>query len=107
MNTRGLSCTMLAFVLALAVPAFAHDPKEHAREAAAAKAGPDCDKLRNMDTSGMDRNDPVLLAMQGKCAKHMDDAAHDGHEEGKGTDAPHEDRHDADEASHDGHGGLE
>ncbi|HMM68560.1 MAG TPA: hypothetical protein PKC03_16625 [Dokdonella sp.] len=108
MNSRSLRYTMLALFLALAMPAFAHDPKEHAREAAAAKAGPDCTKLRDMDTSKMDRNDPVLLAMQAKCAGHMDDAAHDGHEEGKdGTREHHEDGHEADQASRDGHGGLE
>lgn len=107
MKSHSLRFTMLAFALAIAVPALAHDPKEHAREAAAAKAGPDCEKLKQMDTSRMDKNDPVLLAMQGKCAKHMDGAAHDGDEKGKRTDDHHEDKHDAAEASHDGHGGHE
>jgi hypothetical protein len=61
-----------------------------------------------MDASKMVRNDPVLLAMQGKCAKQKDGAAHDGHGEGKGgTHLHHEDKHEADEASNDGHGGLE
>lgn len=56
--------------LSLSIPlAYAHDPKEHAKEAAAAKAGPDCAAMKDMDHSKMDPNDPVMKAMMAKCGK--------------------------------------
>lgn len=55
-----------------AMSAFAHDPAEHAKEAAAAKAGPDCSQMQGMDHSKMDPNDPVMKAMMTKCAGSMD-----------------------------------
>ncbi len=55
--------------LSLSIPsAYAHDPKEHAREAAEAKAGPNCAALHDMDHSKMDPNDPVMKAMMARCA---------------------------------------
>lgn len=50
------------------VPAFAHDPAEHKKEAAAAA---DCSKMKSMDMSKMDANDPVMKAMQKKCNEQM------------------------------------
>ncbi len=58
--------TLIAAFLFTAQGALAHDPKEHEKEAAAAKAGPDC---ASMDMSKMDMNDPVMKAMHDKCAK--------------------------------------
>lgn len=55
-------------LLTFAQGAFAHDPAEHAKEAAAAKAGPNCEALKSMDHSKMDPNDPVMKAMMAKCA---------------------------------------
>jgi uncharacterized protein involved in copper resistance len=63
-STRFLS--ILALSLSIPV-AYAHDPKEHAKEAAAAKAGPDCAAMKDMDHSKMDPNDPVMKAMMAKC----------------------------------------
>ena len=45
----------------------AHDPAEHAKEAAAKNAAPDCAAMNDMDHSKMDMNDPVMKAMMAKC----------------------------------------
>jgi len=62
---KTLRLTLATGLLAVGTLAFAHDPAEHAKEAAAAKAGPDC---AAMDHSKMDMNDPVAKAMMAKCA---------------------------------------
>lgn len=59
---------LLTASFAFAQSASAHDPKEHEKEAAAAKAGPDCASMKTMDHSKMDMNDPVMKAMMAKCA---------------------------------------
>lgn len=60
--------TTSAIVLAFSVQAaLAHEPAEHAKEAAAANAAPDCAKMKEMDMSKMDMNDPVVQAMHKKC----------------------------------------
>lgn len=59
-----LRITLAAALFTVAQGAFAHDPAEHAKEAAA-KAGPNC---AAMDHSKMDMNDPVAKAMMAKCA---------------------------------------
>lgn len=63
-NTSSLAAVLLTF----AQGAFAHDPAEHAKEAAAAKAGPNCAAMTSMDHSKMDPNDPVMKAMMARCA---------------------------------------
>ena len=63
------SLTLAAAVFAFAPGAFAHDPAEHAKEAAAAKAGPNCEAMKTMDHSKMDPNDPVMKAMMTKCGQ--------------------------------------
>ncbi len=68
-----LSSLLLALGL-LAVPlAQAHDPAEHAREAAEAKKGPDCSKL---DHSKMDMDDPVAQALMAKCGAAGEHGSH-------------------------------
>jgi len=62
--------------------AFAHDPAEHAKEAAAAKAKPNCTAMKSMD---MSMNDPVMQAMQKKCAAVTKDE-HIDHSNMKGMD---------------------
>ena len=59
--------TLAAAFLSIAQGALAHDPAEHAKEAAAAKAGPNCEAMKSMDHSKMDPNDPVMKAMMAKC----------------------------------------
>ncbi len=49
-STRFLSILAMSVSMPLA---YAHDPKEHAKEAAAAKAGPDCAAMKGMDHSKM------------------------------------------------------
>lgn len=63
-----LTSSLAVVFLTLAQGAFAHDPAEHAKEAAAAKAGPNCEAMKSMDHSKMDPNDPVMKAMMAKCA---------------------------------------
>lgn len=48
---------------------WAHDPAEHAKEAADAKAAAKCESMQKMDMSKMDPKDPVMQAMMQKCAK--------------------------------------
>lgn len=81
--------TLAAALFTVAQTAFAHDPAEHAKEAAAAKAGPDCAAMQGMDHAKMDMKDPVILALMAKCSgtaksTGKQDAAHSGHDT-KGT----------------------
>lgn len=72
--------TLGAAILAVITQsALAHDPAEHAKEAAAAKAGPDCAAMQKMDMSKMDMKDPVMQAMHQKCMKSMP-MDHEGHD---------------------------
>lgn len=63
-----LRLTLAAALFTAAQTTFAHDPAEHAKEAAAANAGPDCAAMQNMDHSKMDMKDPVMMAMMAKCS---------------------------------------
>lgn len=65
-NTR---ITLAVALFSLAQIAFAHDPAEHAREAAEAKKGANCAAMKDMDMSKTDPNDPVMKAMMAKCSK--------------------------------------
>lgn len=57
--------------------ALAHDPAEHAKEAAAAGKAADCSAL---DHSAMDPADPVARALMAKCGmQDGDGGAHEGH----------------------------
>lgn len=95
-----LRLTLATSLLAFAALASAHDPAEHAKEAAAAKAGPDC---AAMDHSKMDMNDPVAKAMMAKCASTAKPADTNGMEgmdhskmakpEAAKPAAPHNDGH--------------
>lgn len=46
---------------------WAHDPAEHAKEAAEAKASANCANMHKMHISTMKADDPVLQAMMKKC----------------------------------------
>ncbi len=59
--------TLIAAAVLFAQGSWAHDPAEHAKESAAAKAGPDCASMKNMDMSKMDMSDPVAKAIHEKC----------------------------------------
>ncbi|PPE73471.1 hypothetical protein C3942_11710 [Solimonas fluminis] len=69
MNTS-LRSALAAAAMLFAQGAWSHDPAEHAREAAAAKAGPDCASMKRMDLSEMDPNDPVTKALHERCRGH-------------------------------------
>ena len=70
MNHRlRLRLTLAAAALVIAQGAFAHDPAEHAREAAAAKKGANCAAMKGMDASKLNPNDVVMKAMMAKCSK--------------------------------------
>lgn len=65
-------------VATLSVPALAHDPNQHKKSDAAAA---DCSKMKDMDMSKMDANDPVMKAMQKKCSEQKKhDATEHEHE---------------------------
>ena len=65
-HTTLAACTSV--LLLIAQPVFAHDPAQHAKEAAAATAKPNCAAIKDMDMSKMNMNDPVMQAMHAKCA---------------------------------------
>ena len=68
--------TLSASLLCLTQGVFAHDPAEHAKEAAEAKKGADCDAMKKMDMSKMNPNDAVMKAMMAKCGKAAKPADH-------------------------------
>ena len=67
MKTAALLFLSLALT-GWAMPSSAHDPKEHQKEAAQTA---DCSKMKSMDMSKMDMNDPVVKAMHKKCSAYM------------------------------------
>lgn len=76
-----LITTLLAAALfTFAQGTFAHDPAEHAKEAEAAKVGPNCEAMKSMDHSKMDPNNPVMKAMMAKCAGSQKSAEQKGME---------------------------
>lgn len=65
----------VVFAMAIALPAFAHDPSLHKPGDA---KDPDCAQMERMDMSKMDPQDPVVKAMHTKCMaamKHDHDAS--------------------------------
>ena len=81
--------TLIATAILFAQGSWAHDPAEHAKEASASKAGPDCASMKNMDMSKMAMNDPVAKAMHEKCMgqKNSGDSKGDmDHSQMKGMD---------------------
>lgn len=64
-SSRFLAILSLSLFASIAA---AHDPKEHAREAAAAKAGPDCAALNQAGASSAEANDVVAQALKARCA---------------------------------------
>lgn len=105
MNTSSLRLALALMSLTIALNVSAHDPKEHEKEAAAAQAKPDCAKLKTMDMSKMDPNDPVMKAMMAKCAKA--DAAGAAHDHAPVKDAAKDPKKDDKNVptSSDDHGG--
>lgn len=67
----------------VSVSAIAHDPKEHQKEAAQSA---DCAKLKDMDMSKMDMNDPVVKALHQKCEAQMH---HEHGDSNKHSEADH------------------
>ena len=71
--------TTLSFALAaVSAPALAHDPSLHQKDG----APPACARMKNMDLSKMEPNDPVLKAMQLQCQDSStdDDEDSDSHD---------------------------
>ena len=67
----------ITLFLALSFQAvWAHDPAEHAKEAAEAKAAAKCDSMQKIDMTKMDPKDPVMQAMMQKCAKNPSATEH-------------------------------
>lgn len=63
MKLKFLSPVIVLAALAVAFSAFAHDPKEHMKNA----ENPNCAAMKDMDHSKMDTNDPVMQAMMKQC----------------------------------------
>lgn len=102
--TNSFHLTLAAALFTFAQVAFAHDPAEHAKEAAEAKKGANCAAMKDMDMSKMDPNDPVMKAMMAKCSKQAtgnDD--HAGHDHGHRGDAAPAATPKAKSETHEGH----
>lgn len=78
MKTYNLIATLLVLSAAYAVNVYAHDPKEHAKE----KEAPNCMAMQDMEMGGMDKNDPIAMAMMKKCQQKADDNQADKHMDG-------------------------
>ncbi len=59
---------VVIFSMAIALPAFAHDPSMH--KGGDAKT-PDCEQMEKMDMGKLDQNDPVMKAVRAKCMAAM------------------------------------
>jgi hypothetical protein len=82
MKTKPLVAALAAALMSMS--ASAHDPKEHEKEAAQSA---DCSKLKGMDMSKMDMNDPVMKALHKKCEAQLH---HEHDKESKQDDTSHE-----------------
>ncbi|MEZ5447170.1 MAG: hypothetical protein R3F45_15565 [Gammaproteobacteria bacterium] len=75
MNRRNFAVVTVLLAMLFTSAARAHDPAEHAAEAAA----PDCRALGDAVNGPMDRNDPVIQAMMKQCGEAADRShGHDG-----------------------------
>lgn len=88
-NMSAWQAALPAFLLALSVQA--HDPSKHA----AGNEKADCTKVKHMDQSEADMDDPVMQAMMQKCK----DEIHQGE---AGTEDNSGDRHPEPDANHEG-----
>ena len=96
--------TLAAALFTPAQGAFAHDPAEHAKEAADAKQGANCDAMKGMDMTKADPNDPVMKAMMLKCAKQSGQDDNAGRKQGhSGGAAPAAAKPKAQAEKHEGH----
>ena len=83
MTHKALFWTVALPALLLALSAQAHEPSKHAD----GDGKPNCAKMKEMDHSKMDKDDPVMQAMMKKCMKKM----HEGEtESGKSDKMRHE-----------------
>lgn len=68
-SVKNSTNTILAIVTSsvlLLSTAYAHDPSQHKKENA---EKPKCEAIKNMDTSTMDMNDPIMQAMMKQCSE--------------------------------------
>jgi len=78
--------THLSIVLTiLSGHAYAHDPSEHNEK----KENPKCEKMKLMDHSKMNPDDPVMKAMMKKCMKKMKNIQHDDSQTGEASERGH------------------
>ncbi len=87
MNFKKLSPIVAIVTFGVAFSAQAHDPKEHMKN----NEKPNCAALKEMDTSKMDNNDPVMQAMMKQCMNNMDkdSSDHDKREMNKDHHSTH------------------
>jgi hypothetical protein len=71
MKTYKHISTLIVVLSTYTINAYAHDPKEHAKEKE--KQAPNCAAMQDMEKSKMDKSDPVMMAMMKKCHKMADD----------------------------------
>ena len=96
-NIKTTSCLLIAAAFFLSA-AQAHDPSEHK----AKMEKPKCEAMKNMDSSKMDPNDPIMMAMKKKCmseesakAHQADDSVMGAHKSTKASKVKkHSDQHD-------------
>lgn len=100
MAHKALFWTVVLPALLLALSAQAHEPSKHTE----GNEKPNCEKMKEMDHSRMDKDDPVMQAMMEKCMKQMHQGeaesgkSHKMHQEHE-EDVETEDGSDADASS--------
>lgn len=75
MKTYKLISTLVVVLSTYTINAYAHDPKEHAKEKE--KQASNCAAMQDMEKGKMDKSDPVMMAMMKKCHKMADDKKSD------------------------------
>ncbi|WP_438864883.1 hypothetical protein [Neptunicella sp.] len=100
MKTHKLISILTLVLSAYTMNAYAHDPKEHAKE----KEAPNCAVMQDIEQGKVDKSDPVIMAMMKKCHKTMDNKKADGKHVDKHMDGmKEEDDHHHDHKGNDDH----
>lgn len=92
MNKTSMLSIVATSILAFVVDVEAHDPAAHTKKI----EKPNCETMKDMNTSQMEKNDPVLLAMMSRCNTKpttMDHNQNDHSRHRKETESSSDHRH--------------
>ncbi len=101
-----LNKSILVAVLLLSVGVYAHDPKEHAKNAEKANCGSMGSMKKDADSKDakMDMSDPVMMAMMKKCMKQkMNADANDDDDDHQSAGSDNDEKGEANKSAHEEH----